>query len=68
MGMKYVVGVPYFTCYLYRGGMVVGSNGPDWVAMLDLMLAEKWKVKVGPKRQKDRLKTRGKGKVGGIKI
>lgn len=62
-GTKYVVGVPYSTCYLYNGGMVVDSNSPDWIAMLDPMPAEKWKVKAGPERQKDMLKTRGKGKV-----
>jgi len=59
---KYV-GVPYSTCYLCNGGTVVDSNGPDWIAMLDPMPAEKWKVKAGLERQKDKLKTRGKGKV-----
>lgn len=63
VGTKYVVGVPYSTRYLYNGGMVVDSNGPDWIAILDPMPAEKWKVKAGPERQKDMLKTRGKGKV-----
>ena len=47
VGTKYVVGVPYSTCYLHDGGVVVDSNGPDWVAMLDPMPAGKWKVKAG---------------------
>ena len=63
VGTKYVAGVPYSTCCLYSGGMVVDSNSLDWIAMLDSMPAEMWKVKAGPERQKDRLKTRGKGKV-----
>lgn len=64
VGTEYVVDVPYSTCYLYNGTVVVDSNGPDWIAMLDPMPAEKWKVEAGPEGQKDMLKTRGKGKVG----
>ena len=62
VGTKYVVGVPYSTCYLYNGGIVVDSNSLDWIAMLDSIPAEKWKVKLGPERQKDRLKTGGDGR------
>lgn len=59
VGTKYVVGVPYSTCYPYGGGVVVDSNGPDWVAMLDPMPAGKWKAG----GQKGMLEARGKGKV-----
>ena len=45
VGMKYIAGVLYFTCYLYNEGMAVGSNGLDWIAMLGPMPAEKWKMK-----------------------
>ena len=51
VGTKYVAGVPYSTCYLCNEGIVVGSNGPVWIAMLSPMPAEKWKVKAGPGRQ-----------------
>ena len=61
VGTKYVAGIPYSTCYLYNGGMVVDSNGPDWIATLGPMPAEKWKVKAGPERQIDRLKMGGFG-------
>ena len=64
VGTKYAVGVPYSTCYLHDGGVVVDSNGPDWVAMLDRSDAGgEMEGESGAGGRKRMLEARGKGKV-----
>ena len=62
VGTKYVVGVPYSTCYLHDGGVVVDSNGPDWVAIGSDAGGE-MEGESGAGGRKGMLEARGKGKV-----